>query len=1225
MIYNIQEFQNRYFTYQDALKFKYTVAWNKTNNNKIVSGYSGFNSFIEYQDLLNRISKIKGRVFFEVIKKNCKAYFDFDKLNITKLALQEFLTEFIFCYNRFFNTTITENEVIVYFRDDNADQNIIKSVHFIITGSTVNKKLIKKAVEYFKLIMNNKIVNHFDETIYTQNRQFSLYNNTKLKYIQEDNSNPKYFIDYKKQSNDPKQYLASYTDGLTELMPTGYNLLSLAIVKKYNKNALNQIKTAFNKLKLSIETEDQEPRQIINVVEPIDIFEYLLFNLPTEFFKSSNDWKQLTTLLKKFGLTQQDFNKWNSKSVLNTNWNTEQNETYYNQLDITKCKSGKPVFKQIIERHLRVEINYTYNSKLAIWLMEKTNVNKETVESILLNLKGVDNIPIEEFIYICSTGFLKKENKIIGNYFIEVELKELATETQLENVIVLENIEDIDPIIETFNTNTDKSILAVKAKWGSGKTHFISRNIINYATANKLRVVFLTENNSLNKQIVSQFSSETVKFISHINKSKQDLNKCELLEETELINIVCSTESIQKIKFKETDILILDEFESILNHYESETFNEQQFNKFVLFKQALQTVNKIVILDADLSNDRIALISKITKINIKPIHILTNNFKDYSFNYFTNKDSLRENCINDLRKDLKIIYASSSKNYLNDLFKELVKKFPKKIIVKLNAEGIEINTETLITKNKVLENLEGFIIDNKVDIFLYTPSIKTGISINSEYFDKCYSYAHNKSVCSREFIQMLFRARLLKQKSINISMNTNIRKPRPFVKTTQIKNYLINPVYLLQTFKIFEDNEKYKDKDNINNIDYSSIIKFDEDFLLVKIINLYENYNSQTRFTQDFLTRMIYNHNIKINYIEFVEADETTEEEAEAEEQTEEEILSEFVKCKLVSSNEYFDNKKLDWREKEKYKFFYETYYIKGITDRNIYNEDIYNNLNNNLFYADYTNKDTINKYKLLKAILDKNINNLQEEFTDEINIQKETNNEFTHYEHNKGKQIIITKLLTEMKLDLNVFPVKITNAEFEATVKNFNFTNFQNELKQYYDNYKIEHTFNFDFTDKDYIKNIKRVITDLLAKIDINIKYVNKNTSGKNDKMILSFEEFKNINKIYNGRLTANDTRLYKDQIKRTKNTFSYNGLKVYPTTNNLYFTTYKTTLNKATKSLMNNTNYDDAVISTNRTNIIIQLRKTIQHIIKPIVITQVKYNQIIKDIYDLLEDEDD
>ena len=151
MIYNIQEFQNQYITYQDALKFKYTVSWNKTNNNKIVSGYSGFNSFIDYQDLLNRISKIKGRVFFEIIKKCCKAYFDFDKLNITKSALQDFLTEFIFCYNKFFNTTITENEVIVYFRDDNIDQNIIKSVHFIITGFTVDKKLIKKAIETFKL------------------------------------------------------------------------------------------------------------------------------------------------------------------------------------------------------------------------------------------------------------------------------------------------------------------------------------------------------------------------------------------------------------------------------------------------------------------------------------------------------------------------------------------------------------------------------------------------------------------------------------------------------------------------------------------------------------------------------------------------------------------------------------------------------------------------------------------------------------------------------------------------------------------------------------------------------------------------------------------------------------------------------------------------------------------------------------------------------------------
>ena len=1265
-MYNIQQFQyhNKNNNYQTALKSKYTIAWDKTNEKRIVKGYCGFNSFIEYLDVINKITKGKNRVFFEIIKTRCKAYYDFDKLNITKPALQDFITQFIIHYNLFFKTAITENELIVYIRDNNEHPNVIKSVHLIITGSIVAKRFIKNSIEYFKLVMDNNIVYSLDELIYTKNRLFNLFNNTKLKYLHEDDgSNPRYFKDFKKQSNDPKDYLASYTDDLTEIKPSGYNLLALALVKRNNKLSFNKIKEAFNKLKNNNVNVEQKPREKINVDEPIDIFEYILFNLPVEFYKNSDDWKQLTLLLKKFGLSKQEFNMWNKQSVLNSSWNLDQNETYYNQLDILKCKSGKILFKQIIEKHIYIEIIFTNNASLCKWLIEKTGVDKKTVDSILLNSGATDRkrncvIQVGDYVYKLGSGFLQKQPEeepvagcLVGNYFVEVEYKILATDTQLKNVEVLQNIEDIIPRIDEFNNDGNNSILAVKAKWASGKTHFIIRKIINYSTEHKKRVIMITENNSLNKQIVSQFTSENVKFISHINNSKRDLNPATLsvdeittqntnagtIEEDDIINIVCSTESIQKINFKKTDILILDEYESIINHYESETFKDQHCNKFALFKHAIQTVNKIAMLDADLSNERLELISNIRersspqisgRIEIKPIHILTDNFKDYEFNYFIDRDDLFINCKNDIKKGLKLIYSSSSKNYLNGAYKELIKSFPNKVIVLLKAEGIEINTEFKISKNEALNNLEQFIIENKVDVFLHTPSIKTGISINCEYFDKCYAYGHSKSVCSREFIQMLFRARLLKQKSINIATNTTIRKPRAFVNTAHINKYLINPVYLLQTFKLFDEVIDTKN----NHIDYQSLIKYDEDYLFLKLININENYNSTTRYTQDFLIRMIYNHGIKINFIDELEIEEEPEEKEEIE--PPEIDPSEIVKCRLVTTREYLTNTKLNWREKRKYELFYNTYFIKGITDQLIINEDIYNKLNNEAFYLKYMNSNNINSYHLLKSILNKDINILQNDLTDEIHILKEINNEFTDYERIKGRQIIITKLLTEMKLDLNVFPIKITNAELETIMRNFNFTNFHNELKQYYDNYKIEHKFNFDFTHKDYVKNIKRVITELLGNIDIHIKYVNKNTSGKNDRMRLSFTEFKIASKLYQGRLTETDTRICDDQVKRIKNTFTFNDVKVYPsikvkhpqqTTSKSYFTTYKVNINKATKALMNNVSDNDDDIKSNRTNTMKELFQELLYKIKPIVITQAKYNEFIKRNYMLLEIEEE
>lgn len=1220
MIYNIQDFTNEYIDYQTALKFKYSIAYDKDINGK--KWYNGFNNFIEYQDFLNKIKNIKNRVFYEITKNETKLFFDFDKLNEVSMDITIFINEFINYFNVFFKKLITIDDLQIYNRDDN-ETNKINSLHIIITNFKTNKNIIKYFVSYLKIIMSNKIIDKLDDKIYTKNRIFNLPNNTKLKYLREDDgTNPKYFIDYKQQSDDPKKYLISYVDNHDVIEVDKYNKLAFELYKIFEKQRLNQLKNAFNKLKIKSADQVINKEKII-ILEPTELLEYLIFNLPIEFFNNTNDWKQITILLKKFGLSETQFNKWNEKSILNiinTNWTKEQNKIYYDKININKCKSGKPTFKQIIEKYLNIEINFiNYDVNLLNYLIEKTQINRDDIESILINLKNHKELTFLKneliFNYDCYNGNLKQDKLLIGNYFIDVMMLDISQNLKLKNVITLENIEDIEPIINNFNTSTDKSILAVKAKWGSGKTHFISRNIINYTSQHtESRIIFLTENNSLNKQIVSQFRTGNINFTSHINTSKHELDNSNFndeYEETEIINIVCSTESIQKINFRTTDILILDEFETILNHYESETFNNKQFSKFILFKNALEIVNKIVILDADLSNERLELISKITKLNIEPIHILTDNFKDYEFNYFFDKSHLNTSLNNDLKKDLKIIYASSSKNHLNVLYNNLCVVYPNKIIFKFTSDNVEINDINIKTsKAQILENLDEFININKIDVFLYSPSIKTGISINTEYFDKSYGYAHNKSVCSREFIQMLFRARVLKKKSINIATNTFIQKPKKNITNEKIKNYLLNPIYLLQTFKIFKD---YTETEDI--ID-ENFIKCDEDYLKLKIINLYENYNSQTRYTQDLLIRMIYNHNIKINFIDFVEPEEEEQPEEQQEEDDELKEInnSEFTNTKLYTLQELKENSKikLNWRERNKHNFFYEIYFIKGITDKFIYDENIYNKINNDEFYEIYNNNEIKNKYNLLKSILNKNINNLQEELTNEINYKTNKNNEFTTYEHLKGQQIIIIKLLTHMNLNLKNLPIKMTNGEFETMIKNFNFTDFHKELKSYYDTYKLEHNFNFEFTDINYIKNMKKIIIDLLKCIDIHIKYVNKNTGGINDKMIFDFVNFTNDKKKYNGRLINEDMRVNKNDVKKTRNTFTYKNKKVYPTNNELYFTTYKVNINKLTKKIMNVVNIDDEIINKNKIKIMIELMKYIKKYNNPIIKTETEYFSI-------------
>ena len=1245
-ISNIQQFQNTFVSYNDALKFKYTIAWDK--DEKGTKWYNGFNSFVEYEDFLTATKRTNNRVFYEIIGSKCKAFFDFDKLIATKDQLTLFINNFVTKFNALFNLNITKSDLLIYYRHDNSDTitDIYTSIHISVIGYSFSKSQLFIAVNYFKLMITGMVSESMDNKIYTRNRPYNLPNNTKMKYLKEDTKNPRYFVDYQEQSTKPVDYLLSYTEMLPFQEIPKYHLFAISIVKikSLYANNTNTLKNAFDKIKnFNKPIEPVVKREMVHIDNPVDLFDYLVLELPEKFYFASSDWKMLTTLLKKFGMTDDEFNIWNKTSIkYATKYLLENNKLFYENINLSMYRSGRYVFKTIVEKYLNIDIQYNYDNSLALWLQSKIpSMALDEIISIVENQKNVIIIQLgEDHKYASKSGYLMtSDDAILANYFAETQYKEIGNDRELNNVIKLDKIEDIAPYIKQFNEAIDYSILCVKAKWGAGKTHFVSREIINYAVANEQRIIFLTENNSLNKQIVKQFNSPDCEFVSHINQSAAEINKCLMIplekqqeigqQTNNIINIACSTESIHKIQFRSNDVLILDEYESIMNHFESDTFSKKNFDKYMLFKNAIKTVNKVVILDADISNERVQLMEKITDMQITPIHALTDPFHDYKFNFIVDEKDLQTSINNSIFKNKKILIASSSKKYLNVLYNDLTVRFKDKVILKLCSEGVTINSLVKITKEDFLNDMENIIIKYKVDVFLYSPSIKTGISINSEYFHSCYAYGHNKSVCSRELIQMLFRARSLKDKTINISLNSNISFARSFVTTNKIFNYIVSPVYLLQTFKIFEDRDTPTNKEPL---DYSEIIKYDDDFLKTKIINMYESYNSSTRFAQDFVIRMVYNHGIKLNYIGKVKA-KYDDKKIDIEEEPDL-TIEEFVNTRLITTTEFIKLDKLknadDWQVKQKYKFFNHIYYIHGITHKLEYDVDVYDNINNADFYSKYLGSSVKSKYILTKAVLDYNIEDYKMSMSDNITNNSMYDNKFTQYEHKIGKEIITIKLLNEMSIDLNKLPLTMNNEEFNTMVSNFNYTGFQKELKYYYDNYTREHYHIFDINNTKYYKSMKIVIIELLGDAGISLKYINKHTTGKHDKFTISMNMFQSKQKQFIGRLKDIDVRVPDKLVKKRNNAFvdSDTNAKVYPNkikkyndtvcNNNTYYTRYLVKQTKAIKKISkvnelntNNMNDNDVmlIVMNKKKEVFLEIMKYKQQQSRPRLITKKQY----------------
>lgn len=1192
--------------YETALKSKYTMSKNSQYEDKIINKYRGFNSIIEVEDFIKSIANMKQKVYYEIIKNNgSKFYFDIDKVELTHKEFDEYLNDFIIAFNIYFKLKITIDDLLIYYRDDKKNIDIITSSHIIIKGYNSTKKIMKLFLSYF-----NK---NIDEKIYTCNRLFNLPFNTKLKYIIKykdyDYTNQKLFIDYKTQNANIKDYLVSYIENTQKVIIPFYHLL-VSFFKRLDKLEIKQshklLKEGFNAFKNNANKEIIEPIKVYyNKLD--DCLHFLMENLPNAFFDNSNDWKTMTNIFKKFNMSFANILLWNEMGSIKSNnkWTIEKNNDYYSNIDINKVKSGLPIFKKIVKKYINYEILIETNRDLLKWIETKTNNNYDDVirnnaNNQIITLTNNDDI----FYYDTKSGFLKNKNKIIiGNFNIEVELKKVYDANKNIDEIELNHINDIDPYLLAFNNSLD-GIFAVNAKWGTGKTHKVIRSVINDARYKNKRVIMLTENNALNLKFANDFE-----FITHINNKNIDQSK----------NIACSTESIQKININVDDVIILDEYETLLNHYSSETFKKKEFNKFLLFKQALQKAKKIIVLDADLSLDRLTFLKNLKGISYKTYYINQNNFNDYSFLVYENKDTFFKCIDKSFNTNKKVIIASSSKNQNDILYIDIKNKIANvkikpKTILKANSDGVFLyrknKEELVLDKHETLNKLEDAIITNNVDIFLFTPTIKTGISINSTYFNVCYGYAHNKSVCSREFLQMLFRARNLKDKEIHISFNTSFRPITNYVLKEQIKNYILSPITIFKSFKLFGEDNDFKEVD--------IQIDTDIDYLNMKITNLYESYNSQTRFTQDIMTRLIYNHNLPIKFISLYDDDDDKNEKDDTEL-----IITDdkMVNTKLITHDEYIKKQTyetmekiqklqekrnlleyeyktdiqdktetyyncvksyldqyndeikeltehgINWREYEKYNLFYRFYYFKGITDNYNPNKDLYDFLNTSHFYHTYNDKETKEQMKLLKRILNQTPQTILENNSEYAN--SNSVNSLNNYEHKIGKQRIIIDVINHLSLDLTKLPQTKTNKEYDSIIMNFNLNQFNKSLENYFKNYEIEHFYKFDFKDKNYKKNIKKVLHDLLAEIGVYVKYTSdKNTTRDNDKMVFYYKDFNTEKSLYKGRL--NGLHIRTDKAVKTRNIYkTENGIKLYKS-NEKYYTTYEVKYNKNIKYLM-------------------------------------------------------
>ena len=319
-------------------------------------------------------------------------------------------------------------------------------------------------------------------------------------------------------------------------------------------------------------------------------------------------------------------------------------------------------------------------------------------------------------------------------------------------------------IIDWYHSDNIKT-LCIKSCYNSGKTKILERI---FEDLNFKRILFISYRQSLTNDIYGNF--EKYKFKSYLDKI-YDSNR-----------VVCQIESLYKLESNQDtsipdyDLVIMDESESLLNHFRSETIKEKE-KTFDLMKNIIFNSKKLLMLDGDYSNRSYTYCDYFGKSLI-----LENECKkDKKHLIYTNHRKYFEQQIeNDLKAGLNIIICSMSSklaSYYNKLYKDTYKT-----IVHCSDSD-----------DKLKENLKDVKTFWKLfQLLIYSPSVESGVNFDVEHFDKIYVVLSTKSTSQRGLLQMMGRVRKLKDYDILVYLNNIPYSDKiSFYKYDEIKKYVI--------------------------------------------------------------------------------------------------------------------------------------------------------------------------------------------------------------------------------------------------------------------------------------------------------------------------------------------------------------------------------------------------------------------------------------------------
>ena len=478
-------------------------------------------------------------------------------------------------------------------------------------------------------------------------------------------------------------------------------------------------------------------------------------------------------------------------------------------------------------------------------------------------------------------------------------------------------------------------ILAIKSAMDTGKTTMITKTFKEFPHFE--RVLWITHRQTLTEQIFGKFSP--IGFSNYLEEKGSLFDKKRVIVQIDSLFRIRQFIEGGSFEYPVYDLVIIDEIEGNLNHYDSSFLNKGESTARDVFDFAAECItdsSKLIVMDADMGIRTKIFIEHFDK---SPI-VINNNYKPKvvtekckegkprkfivtkDFNFFTKQ------LLKDIKDGKKICVASMSAKVLE------------KIASNLKEMGIKYTIHTKMTgddRRKELRNVEEYWI--QFQVVLYSPTIECGVDFNRNHFDKIYGVCRSGQLtCSqRSFIQMIGRIRIIKDDEILVHYHGSCDLTARIYTYENILAYF--RYYETLNGKKFMKVIKYKKtkvdgkiiKERLPN---SELDLFDE----ISIHNEVESLNKNPSCFMTVLNKLILRTG---NILTFRDDEEKEEEEMKDKQKPEAEVLSEINEASY-SIDDLLDRQKrscLDETEKLVLKkhFFKVKFGLKNSTDKELF------------------------------------------------------------------------------------------------------------------------------------------------------------------------------------------------------------------------------------------------------------------------------------------------